>query len=74
MYSALLFVEHYTFSIIILVLDVHQFAINILIISLFRDNTKARNNLFLPMKHFVSNRETICFKVRNRCKTLSGRL
>ena len=54
MYSALLFIEHYTYSFTILVPDVHEFAINILIISLFRYNTKARNNLFLPMKHFVS--------------------
>lgn len=74
MYSALLFIGHYTYSIIILVPDVHKLAINTLIISLFRDSTKARNNLFLPMKHFVSKRETICFKVRNRCETLSRRL
>ena len=74
MYSALLFIEHYTYYVIILVPDVHKLAINILIMSLFHDNTKARNNLFLPMKHFVSKRETICFKVRNRCETPSERL
>ena len=74
MYSAFLFIEYYTYSIIILVPDIDKFGINILNMSLFHDNTKVRNNLFLPMKHFVSKRETICFKVRNRCETLSGRL
>lgn len=73
MYSYQLFRFNYTFSAIFLEVFLALEKINLLIIRLFHNHTKAGNNLFLALKQFVSKGEIICFQCRNKSETIYER-
>ena len=73
MNSGLFFTVNYSFSATFIEAFSTQIGAKHLIISLFHDNIKGGNNLFLAWKQIVSSGETKCFQVRNKSETISGR-
>ncbi len=73
MNSGLILTVNYSFSATFIEDFSTQIGAKQLIISLFHDNTKEGNKLFLAWKQIVSSGETKCFMVRNKSETISGR-